>query len=39
MIESVKKDKRRHVGFEVMVKEPGLKERRMRFKDWQTVSS
>ena len=38
---SVKRDGRGKniVGFEVMVIEPGLKERTMRFKDWATVAS
>ncbi|KAJ8450079.1 hypothetical protein Cgig2_033273 [Carnegiea gigantea] len=40
VVESVKRDGRgKVVGFEVMVIEPGLKERRMRFKEWKTVSS
>lgn len=40
VVESVKRDERgKLVGFEVMVIEPGLKERRMRFKDWETISS
>ena len=40
VVESVKRDGRgKLVGFQVMVIDPGLKERRMRFKDWETVSS